>query len=201
MAIKCPKCQFDNPEDTVYCGKCAAPLKSSDLSFTKTLETPVEGLPRGTTFANRYEILKELGKGGMGTVYHARDKQLNEEVAIKMIKPDVASDKKTIERFKNELRLARKIGHRNVGRMYELMEEEGHPFITMEYVEGEDLKSLIWKKGSFSTYEAVGLAKQVCEGLEEAHRLGVVHRDLKPHNIMINKNGDARVVLEMCRFV
>ncbi len=130
----------------------------------------------------------------MGTVYKALDKELGEEVALKLIKPEIAADEKTIERFKNELKLARKIGHRNVGRMYELMEAEGKPFITMEFVEGEDLKSHLRRKERLSTDEAVSLAKQVCEGLSEAHRLGVVHRDLKPQNIMIDKEGNAKIM-------
>jgi serine/threonine protein kinase/tetratricopeptide (TPR) repeat protein len=130
----------------------------------------------------------------MGTVYKVLDKELGEEVALKLIKPEIAADEKTIERFKNELKLARKIGHRNVGRMYELMEAEGKPFITMEFVEGEDLKSHLRRKERLSTDEAVSLAKQVCEGLSEAHRLGVVHRDLKPQNIMIDKEGNAKIM-------
>jgi len=112
----------------------------------------------------------------------------------KLIKPEIASDKKTIGRFSNELKLARKISHRNVGRMYELMEEEGTHFITMEYVPGEDLKSFIRRAGPLSAGKAIFIAKQVSEGLTEAHRLGVVHRDLKPQNIMIDKEGNARIM-------
>lgn len=122
----------------------------------------------------------------MGSVYRAVDKKLNEEVALKLIKPEIASDKKTIERFSHELKLARKISHRNVGRMYELMEDEGTHFITMEYVPGEDLKSFIGRSKQLAVGTAVSIAKQVCEGLREAHRLGVVHRDLKPSNIIID---------------
>ncbi|UCG93731.1 MAG: protein kinase [Candidatus Aerophobus sp.] len=119
---------------------------------------------------------------------------MNEEMALKLIKPEIASDKKTIGRFSNELKLARKISHRNVGRMYELMEEEGTHFITMEYVPGEDLKSFIRRAGPLSAGKTIFIAKQVCEGLTEAHRLGVVHRDLKPQNIMIDKEGNARIM-------
>ncbi|MFC2167235.1 protein kinase, partial [Acidobacteriota bacterium] len=161
---------------------------------TKTLETSTAHLPKGSTFAGRYQIIGELGKGGMGKVYRALDHQLNEEIALKLINPEIASDKSIIERFKNELKLARKIGHRHVGRMYELMEEDGKPFITMEFIEGEDLKSLIRKKERLSIDEAIRLTKQVCEGLAEAHRIGVVHRDLKPQNIMIDKKGNAKIL-------
>jgi TolB-like protein/Tfp pilus assembly protein PilF/predicted Ser/Thr protein kinase len=195
MTIKCPECRTDNPFDSKYCKECATPIPSSEeISFTETLETPVEGLKMGMTFAGRYEITEELGKGGMGTVYKALDKELSEEVALKLIRPEIAVDKKIIERFKTELKLARKIGHRNVGRMYELMEAEGKPFITMEFVDGEDLKSHVRGEERLSTDEAVSIAKQVCEGLSEAHRLGVVHRDLKPQNIMIDKEGNTKIM-------
>jgi serine/threonine protein kinase/Tfp pilus assembly protein PilF len=154
----------------------------------------MEELTTGSTFANRYQIIEELGKGGMGNVYRALDRKLNEEVAIKIIKPEIASDKKTLERFRNELRLARKISHRNVGRMYELMEYMEIHYITMEYIPGQDLRSLIRQTGKLSAETAISIAKEVCEGLAEAHRLGVVHRDLKPSNILINKQGDAKIM-------
>jgi len=165
-----------------------------EIPVTETLETPTEELTRGTTFAGRYEIIEELGKGGMGKVYRSFDKQLKEEVALKLIKPEIASDKKTLDRFSNELKIARKIVHKNVGRMYELMENKGVFFITMEYVPGQDLKGLIRQSGQLAMGTTISIAKQVCEGLAEAHKLGVVHRDLKPSNIMIDENGDARIM-------
>jgi len=147
MANKCPKCNHENPDDSFYCAKCASPLKSpEDISVTKTLETPVEELTRGTTFAGRYEIIEELGKGGMGRVYRVEDKKLKQEVALKLIKPEIASDKKTIERFRNELKTARMIAHKNVCRMFDLGEAQGSHFITMEYIPGEDLKSELLPK-------------------------------------------------------
>jgi len=195
MAIKCPKCHFENPDDTLYCGKCTTPLKlSEEISPTKTLETPARGLTKGTTFASRYEVIEELGKGGMGRVYKALDKEINEEVAIKLLKPEIASDESTVERFRNELKFARKIAHKNVCKMYHLAKEEETPYITMEYVPGEDLKSLVKRKGKLADEEAISITKQVGEGLVEAHRLGVVHRDLKPQNIMIDKEGDAKIM-------
>lgn len=195
MGNRCPKCQFDNPPDALYCGKCATPLPSSkEIPVTETIETPVEELTRGTTFAGRYEIIEELGKGGMGKVYRVLDKKLNEEVALKLIKAEIASCKKTIERFSNELKYARKIVHKNVGRMYHFSEEKGTHYITMEYVSGEDLKSFIRRAAPLSIGKSISIAQQVAEGLEEAHRLGVVHRDLKPQNIMIDKDGNARIM-------
>ena len=195
MGIKCPKCHFENPDDTFYCGKCSTALKPiEEISPTKTLETPARGLTKGATFASRYEVIEELGKGGMGRVYKALDKEINEEVAIKLLKLEIASDESTVERFRNELKFARKIAHKNVCKMYHLAKEEETPYITMEYVTGEDLKSLVKKKGKLTDEEAISIAKQVCEGLAEAHRLGVVHRDLKPQNIMIDEEGDAKIM-------
>jgi len=196
--MKCPKCHFDNPEDTRYCAKCASPLRPEEeiatLSHTNTLQTPVKELTRGTTFARRYEVIEELGEGGMGKVYRVFDNKIEEEVALKLIKPEVASDKKTIERFRNELKIARKIGHRNVCRMYDLNEEEGTHYLTMEYVAGQSLKSMIGMMGQLSAGQVVFIARQGGEGLAEAHRLGVVHRDLKSSNIIIDRKGDAHIL-------
>jgi serine/threonine protein kinase/Tfp pilus assembly protein PilF len=194
--MKCPKCNFDNPADTKFCGNCAAALKPSEEispSHTKTLETPKEEFGRGTTFAERYDFIEELGTGGMGSVYKVFDKKIKEEVALKILKPEIV-DEKTIERFSSELKLARKIRHENVCQMYDINEEKGTNYITMEYVPGEDLKSFIRRVGQLPVGKTISIAKQVCEGLSEAHRLGVVHRDLKPQNIMIDKEGNARIM-------
>ncbi len=197
MGIKCPKCQHENPEDLSFCGKCGTQLIPSDEvspSVTKTLEIPTRKLAIGSIFAERYEILEELGKGGMGEVYRVKDEKLDEEIALKVLKPEIATNKDMIGRFKNELKFARKIAHRNVCRMYDLNEEEQTPYITMEYVPGEDLKNSIRKRAKFKEEEAVAIAKQVCEGLAEAHKLGVIHRDLKPQNIMIDEKKNAKVM-------
>ena len=188
MSIICPKCQHENPDDTLYCGKCTTPLRASeDIEVTETMETPKEELTRGTTFAGRYEIIEELGKGGMGRVYRVEDTKLEQEIALKLIRPEIAKDKKTIERFRNELKLARNIRHKNVCGMFDLGETRGAYFITMEYVRGEDLRSLIRRIGQLPIGKSISITKQICEGLSEAHRLGVVHRDLKSNNIMIDK--------------
>ena len=197
MANECPKCQTKNPDTQSFCGECGTPLSLSDdvsPSVTKTLETPSTRLAIGSLFAERYKILEELGKGGMGEVYRVKDEKLDEEMALKVVKPEVAAHKGAIERFKNELKLSRKITHRHVCRMYDLNEEEETPYITMEYVRGEDLKSSIRKKGKYKENEVIPVAKQVCEGLNEAHELGVVHRDLKPQNIMLDEKGKAKVM-------
>lgn len=195
MSINCPKCKSANFESASFCADCGTQLPlPKDIKVTETMEAPKEELTTGSTFAGRYQIIEELGKGGMGRVYRALDKELHEEVALKLIKPEIAKDKKTIERFKNELKIARKISHRNVGRMYELMEEKGTHFITMEYVPGQDLKGLIKQTGQLTIGKALSIAKEICEGLEEAHRLGVVHRDLKPSNIIIDREGNASIL-------
>ncbi len=195
--MKCPECDRDLPEDTGICGRCGIRIRTfpeDSEPHTRTLETPSVHLSPGLSFADRYRILEELGKGGMGTVYRALDLKLDEEVAIKVIRPEIASDPNTVIRFGHELKLARRISHRNIGRLYELMESRGHHFITMEYIPGEDLRRLVKKTKPLPVDQAVTIAAQICEGLCEAHRLGIVHRDLKPGNILIDREGRARIL-------
>ncbi len=193
--MKCPKCNTSNPETARFCLNCATPLPSSeDIEVTATIETPKEELNTGSTFADRYQIIEELGKGGMGKVYKVHDTKIKEKIALKLIKPEIAKDKKTIERFNNELRLARKIRHKNVCQMFDLGEDQGTHFITMEFVPGQDLKGLIRQTGQLAVGTTINIAKQICDGLTEAHKSGVVHRDLKPSNIMIDKEGNVRIM-------
>jgi len=195
--MKCPRCQNDNPEGTRFCGHCGRELPGSGETVamgTATFQTPAKGLERGTTFARRFEIIEEIGQGGMGTVYKAYDSKIREIVALKLLKPEIASDLEVIERFRNEIKLARQVAHRHVCRMYDIGEEWLTIYISMEYVAGEDLKSFIRRSGHLTEAKAVGLARQIAEGLAEAHRLGVVHRDLKPQNVMIDKDGNAKIM-------
>ncbi len=195
MAIECPKCHAENDSDSQFCRKCATPLPASEeIILTQTLEIPDLELTTGSTFAGRYQIIEELGKGGMGRVYKVLDKETNEKIALKLIKREIASDKKTIERFRHELTTARKISQKNVCRMYDLNTEKGHSFITMEYVSGGDLKKLIRRAKQLTEVTAISIAKQVCAGLIEAHSLGIVHRDLKPGNIMLDDDGNVRIM-------
>jgi len=195
--MNCPKCHTDNPDASRFCSNCAASLTRAGepgVSMTRTIETGADEPGRGTLFAGRYEVIEELGKGGMGRVFRVYDTKIKEEVALKLLRPEISSDARTIERFSNEIRLARKIVHKNVCRMHDLHEEKGAHFITMEYVAGEDLKSFIRRAAPLNSGKAVLIARQVAEGLAEAHKLGVIHRDLKPQNIMIDKDGNARIM-------
>jgi len=198
VATKCPKCQTDNPETLKFCGECGTQLipLSRDVrpKVTETLQTAIQELTTGSIFAGRYQIIEELGKGGMGRVYKVFDQEVQAKMALKLIKPEISADKNTIDRFRNELKIARDISHKNICRMYDLGREGGNYFITMEYVSGEDLKSFIRRAKQLVVGTAIFIAKQVCEGLAEAHRVGVVHRDLKPGNIMIDKEGNARIM-------
>jgi serine/threonine protein kinase/tetratricopeptide (TPR) repeat protein len=197
VAITCPICRLSNPDTSRFCADCGTqlpPPKDSRPEVMETFQTPIKELTTGSTFAGRYQIIEELGKGGMGRVYKAFDKKIKEKVALKLLRPEISSDEETVERFSNELKFARKIIHKNVCRMFDLGEEEGAHYITMEYISGEDLKSMIQMMGRLSSGQALSIAKQVCEGLAEAHRLGVVHRDLKPQNIMIDREGNARIM-------
>jgi serine/threonine protein kinase len=149
----------------------------------------------GQTLANRYEIKSVLGVGGMGVVYRAIDKELGEPVAIKTLKGDaMAADPALLQRFKDEIRLARKITHRNVVRTHDLGEVEGVYYITMEFVEGQSLKHLIQSRGQLPVNVTLTVGKQLCRALEVAHEQGVIHRDIKPQNIVVEPSGVLKVM-------
>jgi serine/threonine protein kinase/tetratricopeptide (TPR) repeat protein len=150
-------------------------------------------LKPGTMLAQRYEILTVLGEGGMGTVYKARDRAVGRTVALKVIRPELAANSAILERFKQELVLSTQVTHRNVVRIYDLGEADGVKFITMEYIEGSDLRTLMAERKKIPIDESVEIMRQVCAALEEAHATGVIHRDLKPQNIMRDQQG--RVVV------
>lgn len=143
----------------------------------------------GTVLANRYEILSVLGTGGMGSVYKAQDRELDRLVALKVIRPELARNSSIVDRFKQELRLSHKVTHRNVVRLYDLSEDAGMRFVTMELVEGRDLRSILEERGKLPANEAVEMFQQICLALEAAHSVGILHRDLKPQNVMRENTG------------
>src|ERR1700733_1618266 len=184
--------------DTIFGAPSVSPNPSDSPTVVGTFSQVLSGdyteggqhvLTSGHLLAQRYEILSLLGEGGMGAVYKARDVELGRMVAVKVIRPDLARNRAILDRFKQELILATQVTHRNVVRIYDLGEAEGIKFITMEYVEGEDLAAILHKRVKLPPREAVALIEQVCRALEAAHNVGVIHRDLKPQNIMEDKNG------------
>lgn len=198
MSRHCPGCRTLNSDETKFCAECGLKLVygTGERSGpgTRTYEIPYQSLEIGSRFAGRYKILEELGFGGMGRVYRVLDREVKEEIALKLLRSDVASSKKARSRFRDELKIARKIAHRNVCRMFDFGQDEKIPYITMEYIPGEDLKSVVKMTGPSSPARTVFVAKQICRGLAEAHRLGIVHRDLKSSNIMVDKKGDVHIM-------
>src|ERR1700740_1121549 len=155
------------------------PRTPSPASAMRNLQPVLEA---GAVLAGRYEILQTLGEGGMGAVYKARDLELDRMVALKVIRPELARNPAIIDRFKKELLLSQRVTHRNVIRIYDLGEGDGVKFITMEFVEGQDLRHLIHTRKKFPPEEAVDVMEQICLALDAAHSVGVIHRDLKPQN-------------------
>ncbi len=210
--MQCPVCQADNPPTAVACEKCSTPFPLSDETISPSEYGQTEGwsaavtqrpssvaaakgqLEPGSMLGDRYEILQLLGQGGMGAVYKARDVELERLVALKLIRPDLASHPEILRRFKQELILAREVTHPNVIRIFDLGQASGVRYITMEYVEGRDLRVLLHEKGKLTPEEAVPIFLEIAAALEAAHRAGVVHRDLKPQNILVDKEGHVYVM-------
>ena len=147
-----------------------------------------------SVLGQRYDILEDAGRGAMGQVYKARDRETGEIVALKLIKPEIASDPAMLERFKSELLFARKITHKNVCRVYEFSRVDGTAYISMEFVDGESLRSVLKRFASLTPRKGIDLALQMCAGLKEAHAQGIVHRDLKPENVMIDRHGNVKLM-------
>jgi serine/threonine-protein kinase len=181
MAIACPSCNAVNDDTADSCFTCG-----------KTL---LVTLRQGSLIANRYDIQSQLGKGGMGVVYKAHDRLLDETVAIKVLRPEVARDPEISRRFQSEIKLARKVSHRNVCRIHEYGEDAGGlRYISMEYLEGVDLRQVLREKGGLPPDEAFRVALQIADGLHAIHEMGIIHRDLKTPNIMRDARGTVRLM-------
>jgi hypothetical protein len=182
--MNCPSCRAQNEAKAAVCFACGAPLHPA-----------LAALSEGAVFASRYEILGPLGRGGMGMVYRAFDRELGETVAIKVLRPDVARESGRVEqRFRSEIRLARRVRHRNVCSVYGDGEDRGLLYICMELVEGCNLAAAARDAGGLPHDEAWGVALQVADGLCAIHEVGVVHRDLKTANLMRDRKGAVRVM-------
>ena len=200
--MRCPACSTTVSDLSTVCPSCGASLTpaavatvtSAGDAFGNRLQ-PASDQPRtaGAIFAGRYRIVGLLGRGGMGEVYRADDLKLAQSVALKFLAAGVATDPAALARFHNEVRVARQVSHPNVCRIYDLAEVDGQPFLSMEYVDGEDLSSLLRRIGRLPADKAVQSARQLCAGLAAAHDLGVLHRDLKPANIMLDGRGAVKI--------
>lgn len=222
-AMKCPFCHVENDAGALVCSNCGkpladvsdaetlasgvlgsthasrnTPLQTTGVSSSKSASRSAQAgfplaLEPGDNLGPRYQIEALLGKGGMGLVYKARDLELGRTVALKLVRPDLIADERAMQRFKQELLLSSKISHKNILRIHDLAEVDGLKLISMAYVEGEDLYHLLQREGRLPVEKAVDLARQLCAALGAAHSEGVVHRDLKPHNVMIDREGNALV--------
>jgi tetratricopeptide (TPR) repeat protein/predicted Ser/Thr protein kinase len=208
----CPECHTPNPAGVTTCLQCSGGLSDpgltssgTDSESTPTLAFPTNlkdltgsklansaaatsALPPGFEIGKRYRVRRILGRGGMGAVYHVQDRQLDREVALKLIRADIAENATVLERFKREIQLSSKVTHKNVLRVYDLGESDGVQYLTMHYIEGEDLASLMKREKRLSTPRILVLFRQICEGLQAAHEQGVIHRDLKPQNVMLDSS-------------
>ena len=218
---KCLSCSTELAADVSFCSKCGAPVSNTDdvatidyvtasarkssgsssprPSSSSRSSAPSEYLLNegrflpGRLIAGRYRIIALLGKGGMGEVYRADDLTLGQAVAIKFLPEEATRDEAMLERFRSEVRIARRVSHPNVCRVYDVGEVDGQTFFTMEYVDGEDLASLLRRIGRLPQDKAIEMARQLCAGLAAAHSKGVLHRDLKPANIMLDGRGQVVV--------
>ncbi len=208
--MNCPHCNAENLEGALKCKQCGTSLACFDAAETmeparftpakpaapssppgswRSASGNILALEPGSEFGPRYRIESRLGQGGMGAVYKAYDKELDRTVAIKLVRSDLMADPETMQRFKQELLLASKITHKNILRIHDLGDVEGIKFISMAYIEGEDLYQQLKKQGRLPVDLSLAIARQLCEALDAAHAAGVVHRDLKPQNILIDKEG------------
>jgi tetratricopeptide (TPR) repeat protein len=177
---------FSNPDDNTVNDLSAATSADLGPPSSSNLEAILEV---GTVLAGRYQILQMLGLGGMGAVYKAQDKELDRVIALKVIRPEIARHPEALARFRQELLTARQVTHKNVVRIFDIGESDGIKFITMEFVAGRDLRSILEERGQLPPTEAIAIMRQVCAALAAAHAENVIHRDLKPGNVMRDEQG------------
>src|SRR5271163_647428 len=172
------------------------PAKSGHASSGLTSSDPISGgrFAPGQILAERYRIVALAGRGGMGEVYRAEDLRLSQLVAIKFLPQELSQDASALARFHSEVRIARQVSHPNVCRVFDIGDVNGIPFLSMEYVDGEDLASVVRRVGRLSPDKATEVARQICAGMAAAHEKGVIHRDLKPANVMLDGAGKVRVM-------
>jgi len=207
--MKCPDCRRELPEGGGTCPLCGSPRDKASVSPGEKLgqseiptQTRTEAVPTssptpelrpGSTLGTRYRIVALAGKGGMGEVYRAEDLKLGQTVALKLLPQELGRDATQLSRLLDEVRIARQVSHPNVCRVYDIGEAEGRHFLSMEWIEGEDLASHLRRKGRLPKDRAVFVARQLCAGLAAAHECRVLHRDLKPSNVMLDERGVARI--------
>ena len=210
--MKCPSCHKDIPVDSSFCSSCGLSfddatqrLEPDAAPSNKARHSQARSLPSfdsiddarfvpGTILAERYRIVGLLGRGGMGEVYRAEDLKLSHPVALKFLPNHLLTDGAALARFHREVRVARQVSHKNVCRVYDIGEIDGQHFLSMEFVKGEELSSLLRRIGRLPSDKAIQLARQICAGLAAAHDVGFLHRDLKPANVMIDEHGNARIL-------
>ncbi len=183
-----------NRQETLLLSDVPNPTQLTQEISAPAITNPTLSSTALAALSQRYDILGEAGHGAMGNVYKARDRETGETVALKLLKPEIASDQAMMDRFKNELLFARKITHKNVCRVHEFNRIGGVAYTSMEFVEGESLRVVLNRFGGFPVRKGVDLALQICSGLKEAHAQGIVHRDLKPENVMIDTHGNVKIM-------
>src|SRR5216684_4635566 len=203
----CSQCSTEIPNTSRFCLSCGSAVNSNVKSSATSASTMAISITSsshpanfdegrfvpGTLLSERYRILGRLGKGGMGEVYRANDLRLGQTVALKFLPEATARDPAMLARFYNEVRIARQVTHPNVCRVYDIGDIDGQPFISMQFVDGENLASLLLRIGRLPADKAVEISRRLCAGIAAAHSQGVLHRDLKPANIMIDGRGQVLI--------
>src|SRR5213596_2627535 len=209
----CHSCGAPGGESARFCGECGKPFDVGDqptrldagetvaaaaaaaaMTSSSPWSSGVHGrFEPGTLLAGRYRIVARVGQGGMGEVYRADDLKLGQPVAMKFLPDHLLSDGAALARFHREVRVARQVSHKNVCRVYDIGEVDDRHFLSMEFIKGEELSSLLRRIGRLPQDKAVQIARQICAGLAAAHEASVLHRDLKPSNVMIDEHGNARI--------